>query len=58
MTCTYGGNERPANLAAAPMTHTAGLLSLPATSRGGTVVVVTKPDPALLLGAIPCVQGQ
>ena len=53
MTCTYGGNERPVNLAAAPMTHTAGLLSLPATSRGGTVVVVTKPDPALLLGAIP-----
>ena len=35
------------------MTHTAGLLSLPCTARGGTVVVLTKPDPALLLGAIP-----
>ena len=41
------------NLAAAPMTHTAGILSLPCTARGGTVVVVTKPDPALLLAAIP-----
>ncbi len=53
MRCTYGGNERPVNLAAAPMTHTAGLLSLPCSALGGTVVVVTKPDPTLLLGAIP-----
>ena len=51
--CTYGGNERPVNLAAAPMTHTAGLLSVPCTARGGTVVVVTRPDPALMLAAIP-----
>ena len=49
----YGADERVVNLAAAPMTHTAGLLSLPATARGGTVVVVTRPDPAVLLGAIP-----
>ena len=48
----YGADEKPVNLAAAPMTHTAGLLSIPCTSRGGTVVVVTKPDPAVLLGAI------
>ena len=34
------------------MTHTAGVLSLPTTARGGTVVVVTKPDPAVVLGAI------
>ncbi|WP_354683285.1 AMP-binding protein [Cupriavidus necator] len=46
------GTERPVNLAAAPMTHTAGMLSLPCTARGGTVVVVTKPDPASVLGAI------
>ncbi|CAJ0895558.1 class I adenylate-forming enzyme family protein [Ralstonia flatus] len=46
------GTERPVNLAAAPMTHTAGMLSLPCTARGGTVVVLTKPDPALLLEAI------
>jgi acyl-CoA synthetase (AMP-forming)/AMP-acid ligase II len=50
--CPYAANEKPVNLAAAPITHTAGLLSLPCTARGGTVVVLTKPDPALLLGAI------
>ena len=52
LSCQYGQSERPVNLAAAPMTHTAGLLSLPTTARGGTVVVVTKPDPAAVLGAI------
>ncbi|RQV32349.1 long-chain fatty acid--CoA ligase [Burkholderia cenocepacia] len=46
------GTQRPVNLAAAPMTHTAGMLSLPCTARGGTVVVLTKPDPVLLLAAI------
>ncbi|RKT99227.1 long-chain fatty acid--CoA ligase [Burkholderia sp. Nafp2/4-1b] len=46
------GDARPVNLAAAPMTHTAGMMSLPCTARGGTVVVLPKPDPALLLGAI------
>jgi acyl-CoA synthetase (AMP-forming)/AMP-acid ligase II len=51
--CPYGSEDRPVNLAAAPMTHTAGLLSVPCTARGGTVVVITKPDPALLLAAIP-----
>jgi len=51
--CPYGSDERPVNLAAAPMTHTAGLLTLPCTARGGTAIVVTRPDPALLLGAIP-----
>jgi len=50
--CSYGGGDAPVNLAAAPMTHTAGLLSLPTTARGGTVVVVTKPEPALMLAAI------
>lgn len=49
----YGSEDKIVNLAAAPMTHTAGILSLPATSRGGTTVVVTKPDPAVLLAAIP-----
>jgi acyl-CoA synthetase (AMP-forming)/AMP-acid ligase II len=51
--CSYGAADRPVNLAAAPMTHTSGLLSLPCTARGGTVVILAKPDPALLLGAIP-----
>jgi acyl-CoA synthetase (AMP-forming)/AMP-acid ligase II len=50
--CPYESAVKPVNLAAAPITHTAGLLSLPCTARGGTVVVLTKPDPAQLLGAI------
>jgi len=50
--CPYAADVTPVNLAAAPITHTAGLLSLPCTARGGTVVVLTRPDPALLLGAI------
>ena len=53
ISCTYLAEEKIVNLAAAPMTHTAGILSLPATARGGTVVVVTKPDPTILLAAIP-----
>jgi acyl-CoA synthetase (AMP-forming)/AMP-acid ligase II len=52
ISCPYEADEKPVNLAAAPMTHTAGLLSLPCTARGGTVVVVTRPDPAILLQAI------
>jgi acyl-CoA synthetase (AMP-forming)/AMP-acid ligase II len=51
--CPYGAEDPPVNLAAAPMTHTAGLLSVPCTARGGTVVVITRPDPALVLAAIP-----
>lgn len=49
----YEDEHRPVNLAAAPMTHTAGTLSLPCSARGGTVVVITKPDPALMLAMIP-----
>ena len=55
--CPYGADDRPVNLAAAPMTHTAGLLSVPCTARGGTVVVVTKPDPGAAAGGDPEVQG-
>jgi acyl-CoA synthetase (AMP-forming)/AMP-acid ligase II len=53
MACHYGPDEAPVTLAAAPMTHTAGLLSIPVTSRGGTVVVLSRPDPPLLLAAVP-----
>lgn len=52
LACAYRDGEKPVNLAAAPMTHTAGLLAVPCTAQGGTVVVITKPDPALMLGAI------
>ncbi|WP_443042058.1 zinc-binding dehydrogenase [Streptomyces sp. B21-105] len=37
------------NLVAAPMTHTVGTLTLPCTARGGTVVVMSRPDPVQLL---------
>lgn len=50
--CSYRDNEKPVNIVAAPMTHTAGVLSLPCTARGGTVVMLTKPDPAALLNAL------
>lgn len=52
LACAYRDGQKPVNLAAAPMTHTAGLLGVPCTAQGGTVIVVTKPDPALILGAI------
>jgi acyl-CoA synthetase (AMP-forming)/AMP-acid ligase II len=49
----YSDEQKPVNLVAAPMTHTAGVISLPTSTRGGTVVVVTRPDPQLMLAAIP-----
>jgi acyl-CoA synthetase (AMP-forming)/AMP-acid ligase II len=52
LACAYRDGQRPVNLAAAPMTHTAGLLAIPCTAQGGTVVVLAKPDPALILSAI------
>ena len=51
--CPYLDSDRPVTLAAAPMTHTSGLLSIPVTARGGAVVILSKPDPALMLAAIP-----
>jgi len=48
----YAPGEPIVNLAAAPMTHSAGFLSISATARGGKVVVLTKPDPISLLDTI------
>jgi acyl-CoA synthetase (AMP-forming)/AMP-acid ligase II len=48
----YEAEQPIVNLAAAPMTHTAGFLSLPASARGGAVVVLTSPDPSVLLNTI------
>lgn len=48
----YPADQAPVNLAAAPLTHTAGVFSLMATLRGGKVVILPKPDPAMLLDAI------
>ncbi|MFC7049441.1 AMP-binding protein [Emcibacter nanhaiensis] len=47
-------DERPVNLAAAPMTHTAGVLTMPAAARGGKIVILEKPDPALMLETVEC----
>lgn len=52
MNVHYAPGESIVNLAAAPMTHSAGFLSLSATARGGTVVILSKPDPGALLDAI------
>lgn len=52
MACTYDADDPIVNLAAAPMTHTAGVLTLPTSARGGTVVVLTTPDPELFLDAV------
>jgi acyl-CoA synthetase (AMP-forming)/AMP-acid ligase II len=48
----YEPHQPIVNLAAAPMTHSAGFLSLPASARGGTVVVLNTPDPEALLNTI------
>ena len=48
----YADDERPVNLAAAPMTHSAGLITLPVSARAGKVVVLTKPEPTALLDAV------
>ncbi|MBK5354473.1 AMP-binding protein [Pseudomonas sp. TH41] len=52
LACSYRDGLKPVNMAAAPMTHTAGLLAVPCTAQGGTVVVLPKPDPALMLASI------
>lgn len=52
MAAHYGSEDAVVNLAAAPMTHTAGLLSLAATARGGTVVVLPKAHPDAVLDAV------
>jgi acyl-CoA synthetase (AMP-forming)/AMP-acid ligase II len=49
---SYGANEPIVNLAAAPLTHTAGVFSFMATLRGGRVVILPRPDPQLLVETI------
>jgi acyl-CoA synthetase (AMP-forming)/AMP-acid ligase II len=49
---SYSADELPVFLVAAPMTHAAGTMTLPCSARGGTVVVMQKMDPRLLLDLI------
>jgi acyl-CoA synthetase (AMP-forming)/AMP-acid ligase II len=48
----YAEPDPKVNLAAAPLTHTAGVLSLQTTARGGTVVLIERADPASVVEAI------
>jgi acyl-CoA synthetase (AMP-forming)/AMP-acid ligase II len=48
----YGEQESVVNLAAAPMTHAAGLFSIPTSARGGTVAILPKPQSSSILEAI------
>jgi acyl-CoA synthetase (AMP-forming)/AMP-acid ligase II len=52
MAFQYGSDERIVNLAAAPMTHAAGVLSMPASARGGTVVILERAERTHILDAI------
>jgi len=48
----YPADAPLVNLVAAPMTHATGVLTMPVTGRGGTVVVVERPEAQALLDAI------
>nr|WP_314142781.1 AMP-binding protein [uncultured Rhodococcus sp.] len=48
----YDNDEPIVNLAAAPMTHTAGLMTLQTSARGGTVVIIPRASPNLVLDAV------
>ncbi|MFI9491880.1 MULTISPECIES: class I adenylate-forming enzyme family protein [Streptomyces] len=48
----YRADEPVVDLAALPMTHAAGVFSLAATARGGTVVVLPRAEPGAILDAI------
>jgi acyl-CoA synthetase (AMP-forming)/AMP-acid ligase II len=52
MALTYPAGAPIVNLAAAPMTHSAGLFSLQATARGGSVVIVPRATPECVLDAV------
>ncbi|MFP1682294.1 AMP-binding protein [Alloalcanivorax sp. C16-1] len=49
---TYEADERPVVMAAAPLTHAAGMLSLPALARGGSLVVLPNADIETMLDTI------
>lgn len=52
MAFQYGAHEPIVNLAAAPMTHAAGIMSMPASARGGTVVILERAERTAVLDAI------
>ncbi|MFJ5033076.1 class I adenylate-forming enzyme family protein [Streptomyces sp. NPDC088560] len=52
MSFQYRGDDPIVNLAALPMAHASGVISLAATARGGTVVLLPRAEPAAILDAI------
>ncbi|WP_205631325.1 class I adenylate-forming enzyme family protein [Brevibacterium linens] len=48
----YGPHEKQVNLVAAPMTHSAGFVTLQATARGGTVVIIPRATADGVLSAV------
>ncbi|GGV19724.1 o-succinylbenzoate--CoA ligase [Streptomyces filipinensis] len=52
MAFQYRGDEAIVDLAALPMTHASGVISLAATARGGTVVLLPRADPEAIVDAI------
>ena len=48
----YKTDERPVVMAAAPLTHAAGMLALPALARGGKLVVLPSVDVGMMLDTI------
>ena len=48
----YGADEPIVNLAAAPMTHGSGVLTMAVSARGGKVVVIERAEPRAVLDAI------
>lgn len=49
----FPDDQTPVYLAAAPMTHVGGRFCFPVMRRGGTVVILAKPDSREILAAIP-----
>ncbi|GAA1248869.1 AMP-binding protein [Prauserella halophila] len=49
---TYEAGERPVVMVAAPLTHAAGMMSLAALARGGSVVILPGADVGLMLDTI------
>jgi acyl-CoA synthetase (AMP-forming)/AMP-acid ligase II len=52
MSVHYDADQPVVNLAALPMTHSAGIFSLGASARGGTVAVLPRAEPTAVLEAI------
>ncbi|PRH88379.1 AMP-dependent acyl-CoA synthetase [Labrys okinawensis] len=53
MLMAYPYRDRPVYLALPPLTHAAGVLTLPVLAKGGEIVIMPKPDLGVFLSLIP-----